>query len=170
MAESLYRCESQGHSFTASTLPADGLCPNDRSRLVATDGSAGPGPGTGAGGPAPAGPGAPRRLVRELRVVFGARTVSVAAGTETMLGRDPEYSVHADLFADHGNVSRRHAVLGLDPDGRAWIRDHYSTNLTKVSGQAVAVGGVHDLRHGDLVRLGADVTGTVELIKGVPGA
>lgn len=63
---------------------------------------------------------------------------------------------------------RRHPILGLDLDGRAWIRDYYSTNLTKVNSEPVSTGQEHDLRNDDRIRLCANLAGTVELVWEAP--
>ena len=74
------------------------------------------------------------------------------------------------LTKSYSNVSRRHAELGLDEDGRAWIRDCYSTNLTRVDADPLAPGATRDLRDGNTVRLCQGVTGTIELIRENPDA
>ncbi|VVJ15002.1 Uncharacterised protein [Amycolatopsis camponoti] len=158
MSEPTYLCEN-GHRFSADAVPENGLCPMDRSPVTAD----------GAVSEAPAAP-APRttrlRAVRELRVVFKTGTVAIAAGTEAMVGRDPEFSAHAKLFESDDSVSRRHAVFGLDEDGRAWVSDHYATNLTHVNGEALPPGKKHVLSQEDSVRLSLTVTGTVKLMRG----
>lgn len=52
-------------------------------------------------------------------------------------------------------VSRRHAVIGMDENGRVWIQDADSTNGTRVNGDELAEGEQRTLRPGDSVQFGA---------------
>jgi hypothetical protein len=180
MTDTRYQCESQGHLFAADAAPADMRCPRDRSPLLNADGTkatlgdtapAATEPET-ADPPAatPAARATGLRTVRQLRVEFDDGAVTLGSGAEAMLGRDPEYSAHTQLFDGHEDVSRRHAVLGLDENGQAWVRDCYATNLTKVNGEAVPPGGKKTVRNEDRLRLSASVTGTVKLIREDPDA
>ena len=81
-----------------------------------------------------------------------------------MLGRDPAYSSVAGRFAEQPRVSRRHAVVGLDRDGTAWIRDCYALNATRLNGTAVGAGELRGLANHDRIRLCAGVNATIELI------
>lgn len=178
MADVRYVCESNGHKYAADDLPANGtgplLCAVDRSPLLLVGGAAARTP-PGTTTPrteAPRrgesdGPTGGLRIAHTLRIAFDNTVVTVRRGEEVMLGRDPEYSPHAAFFGGYDNVSRQHAVLGLELDGRAWIRDCYATNLTKVNSEPVDVGKEQDLRHGDRVRLCANLAGTVELFREV---
>jgi hypothetical protein len=56
----------------------------------------------------------------------------------------------------------------MDDDGRAWIRDCYSSNLTRVNGEPLAAGEERELRTSDQVRLCAQLSGNVTLIREVP--
>ena len=163
MAE--YVCESQGHRHFYATPPAPTQrCQHDQSALVPAGGSALPAPRRPVPGPRP---------VRRLRIAFDDTVVTVAAGEQVMLGRDPEYSPYAERLGRlgrHDNVSRRHAEVGLDADGRAWIRDWYSTNLTRVDTEPLPPGRGRDLRDGQTVRLCRTVAGTVELLREDPDA
>ena len=102
-------------------------------------------------------------VVAPLRLLFPGQTVGVSPAGTVLLGRDVEYSPFAMLFADRDNVSRRHASVGLDPDGAAWVRDEFSTNGTFVNGIQVPSGGTARLVDGDVVRIASDVTAQVEL-------
>jgi pSer/pThr/pTyr-binding forkhead associated (FHA) protein len=104
-----------------------------------------------------------------VRIEFDATVVDASRGEEVLLGRDPEYSPqHAEFFGTYPTVSRRHAILRLDDDGRAWIRDCYSSNLTRVNGEPLPAGKERELRTGDQVRLCAQLAGMVTLIREVP--
>lgn len=56
------------------------------------------------------------------------RSVELDPGESAELGR--EEGPHAALFEDFPNVSRRHARIGVDADGTAWIEPYESTNGT----------------------------------------
>lgn len=101
--------------------------------------------------------------VAPLRLRFPGQAVGVPPAGTVLLGRDAEYSPFAVLFADRDNVSRRHASVGLGPDGAAWVRDEFSTNGTFVNGVQVPPGGTVPLANGDEVRIASDVTAHVEL-------
>jgi FHA domain/Double zinc ribbon len=109
--------------------------------------------------PHPAGPIAPVVL----QLSFPTGNVDVPAGTSLVLGRDPEISLVAAAFADHENVSRRHATVTVTDAGEATIRDEHSTNGTFVNGDRVVPGTEVRLADGDSVRLAADVTAGVSL-------
>lgn len=159
-----YVCEN-GHKHSAADLPPGALrCEIDKSPLrpAGEPPPARPVPSNGATGSL--------RVTRALRIVFEGTVLTVARGEQVMLGRDPEYSPHAPFFDAFDNVSRRHAIVGLDPDGRAWIRDYYSTNLTKVNSEPVSTGQECDLRDRDKIRLCANLIGTVELVREAPDA
>ena len=169
-----YVCRSQGHRVSHDEPPGpDERCPLDNSTLVRMDGSAEPTPlsdqaaVTTSRPDRSSAPGQDNELrpVVRLHVMFGDIAVRVERGRQVMLGRDPEYSPYGEEFDQHNNVSRRHAEIGLDADGRAWIRDCYSTNLTRVDATALRPGQGGDLRHGSRVRLCQGMTGTVELVR-----
>lgn len=61
----------------------------------------------------------------------------------------------ADIVLDTESVSRRHAEFLIQHDGRVAIRDLESTNGTYVNDRQVS--GQHDLRNGDLVRIGRSI-------------
>ena len=103
-----------------------------------------------------------------LRLSFPSGNVEVPAGTTLLLGRDPAESLVAAAFADCENVSRRHATVTVDDDGRATIRDENSTNGTFVNGDRVLPGIAVRLADGDIVRLAADVSAEVTLPRHQP--
>jgi hypothetical protein len=168
-----YVCASQGHRLTYNAPPGpDERCPHDNSALLGPDA---PAPAPGVAAPAP--PSRRRadplsatglRPIRLLRLALAGATITVEPGNRVMLGRDPEYSPYAEQLGQHINVSRRHAELGLDTNGRAWIRDCYSTNLTRVDAVPLAPGSDRELRDGSNVRLCRGVLGTIELIRERP--
>ena len=155
-----YTCRSGGHSFPEGEVSPgpDGQlrCPEDYSPLEAN--SAGK---TGSDSSRPR-----LRPVRLLRISFDGGQVEVRPGERVLLGRDDEYSPHAELFVPHAGVSRRHATVGLEPDGRAWIRDEYASNQTKVNGDPLVPGGEQDLADENMIRLCVDTSGKVTLIRG----
>ncbi|MFD3991481.1 FHA domain-containing protein [Streptomyces sp. NPDC058583] len=93
-----------------------------------------------------------------LRIRFGAGERTVTPGGTLLLGRAPAAVTTRDLLDRYDNVSRRHATVGLEPDGTAWVRDEHSTNGTFVNGSPVGAGVRTPLRHGDVLRLAADCT------------
>lgn len=78
------------------------------------------------------------------------------------LGRDPDLSPVADLLP-HANVSRRHAVIDLDRFGDARITDLGSANGTFVNDSRVVGNQPHSISDGDIIRLGATASLTIEL-------
>lgn len=114
-------------------------------------------------------PGAIRRdpgAGARLRLTFsagGARVGEIELGLneELLIGRDDAASRCADLFAAQDNLSRRHATVGFDRDGAAWVRDEYSTNGTFINDVPVLLGRRSVLQDGDQLRLTADLDATV---------
>jgi hypothetical protein len=107
------------------------------------------------GAPAAGGVSDDRPPVRHMECVFteSGKSVPLAPGTCSMLGRDPSMSEVAPLLQDDF-VSRRHATIGIESDGRPWIRDEYSTNGTYVNNEKVPPGASRSLRHNDRIRIG----------------
>ncbi|MEV6797538.1 FHA domain-containing protein [Micromonospora rifamycinica] len=92
-------------------------------------------------------------------VVFTYGQVEIAPGGQAELGR---HGAYGRLFRSYPNVSRRHAVLGVDPDGRAWVSPVPTPNGTFVNGDEI--GPVQrSLASGDRIRLARDAEGTVTL-------
>ncbi|HEX9066027.1 MAG TPA: FHA domain-containing protein [Streptosporangiaceae bacterium] len=100
-----------------------------------------------------------------LRISFPAGNVEVPAGTSLMLGRDPGESLVAAAFERCENVSRRHALITVDDSGHATLRDENSTNGTFVNDDRLLPGIEVRLVDGDVVRLAADVSGTVTVFR-----
>ncbi|MFF9850160.1 FHA domain-containing protein [Streptomyces litmocidini] len=98
-----------------------------------------------------------------LRIRFGAVERTVTPGGTLLLGRAPAARTTRGLLARHDNVSRRHATVGLEPDGTAWVRDEHSTNGTFVNDSPVGAGVRTPLRDGDVLRLAADCTLVIAL-------
>lgn len=108
-------------------------------------------------------PGCGRPLVPPaLLVVFPNGQVEVRPGDQAALGRHGPYS---RLFQPYPNVSRRHAVLGVDADGRAWIEPLRTSNGTFVNDDEVPPGH-RTLHDDDTVRLAGDAEGTVTIFAG----
>ncbi len=111
---------------------------------------------------APAAPARTRRGGAALRLVFAGQAVDVPQPGSVLLGRDPGLSPVAGLFARHDNVSRRHASVGVETDGRGWVRDEHSTNGTFVNNTPVPAGQTAPLADGDRLRIASDVVAVVE--------
>lgn len=78
----------------------------------------------------------------------GAHRVPVAAGQVLVLGRDPACAVAlANL-----SVSRRHAEVGCDAAGAAFVRHLSRTSPTWLNGRLIV--GEAPLAPGDVLRLG----------------
>jgi hypothetical protein len=97
-----------------------------------------------------------------LRLYFSGQPVDIPLADTVLLGRDPDKSPVAALFANHDNVSRRHASVGAEPDGTAWVRDEHSANGTFVNDKRVPSGGTLPLMHGDQLRMASNVVAQVE--------
>jgi hypothetical protein len=93
---------------------------------------------------------------------FGAAgRISLRRGHSTLLGRDPDAAEYHAIFAGHLYVSGRHATLGVDDDGRPWIRDERSLNGTYVNGRAVPADRRTYLEDLAEVRLASDLAARV---------
>lgn len=103
-----------------------------------------------------------RRGGGALRLVFAGQAVDVPQPGSVLLGRDPGHSPVAELFARYDNVSRRHASVGVETDGRVWVRDEHSTNGTFVNNTPVPSGRTAPLANGDRLRIASDVVAVVE--------
>ena len=100
-------------------------------------------------GPTPAAPGGGELVVIALA---GSNIGAIHAITKrfTLLGRDDE----ADVQLFDAGISRRHALLGWDPDQKVCrVTDLGSRNGTLVNGEPCREG--HELRVGDKIQLGA---------------
>ena len=107
------------------------------------------------------------RAKATLRLLFAGQPVDVPRPGSVLLGRDPVHSPVAALFAAHDNVSRRHASVGIESDGTAWVRDEHSTNGTFVDNKPVPSGHTAPLSPGDQLRIASDVVARIEF--GHPG-
>jgi hypothetical protein len=88
---------------------------------------------------------------------FEAGVIDVPAGGSVLLGRDPGLCPMAALLERYGNLSRRHATVGVGDDGLAWIRDEDSTNGTFLDGRRLTPLRRVPLRADAALRLAADV-------------
>lgn len=101
-----------------------------------------------------------RLLPPDMVIRFQNGVVPVDRGARSELGRVGE---HARLFRGYPNVSRRHAVIGVEPDGRAWIEPVPTPNGTFVDGVEILASVRHPLRSAQTVRLARNVEGSVQL-------
>ncbi|BEL06358.1 hypothetical protein Q0Z83_045490 [Actinoplanes sichuanensis] len=110
------------------------------------------------------------RATIAIRIMFqpDQYVITLRRGERIVLGRDPELSPHAAYLSRFPNVSRRHASLSLDNDGRASIRDEYSTNWTLHRSERLTPGHERELGDGDRIRLGASLSGEVRLLAHEP--
>jgi hypothetical protein len=117
----------------------------------------------------PTGDGPGPEYGQPLLLAFPVGRISVASpGGEARLGRDERWSPHARLFVDHGNVSRKHATIGLDSSGRPWLRAEFTTNGTFLNGEELFDERPHPLHDGDRIRLAKDAEGLVSLGEAPP--
>ncbi|MFI1978772.1 FHA domain-containing protein [Streptomyces wedmorensis] len=82
----------------------------------------------------------------------------MTSGNTLLLGRDASAYRTGKLLERYDNVSRRHATVGVEADGTAWVRDEHSTNGTFVNAAPLRPGVRAPLRDGDTLRLAADCT------------
>ncbi|MEO3788427.1 FHA domain-containing protein [Actinocorallia sp. B10E7] len=95
--------------------------------------------------------------------------LSVGLSERIVLGRSPESTgwSHLERFT---NVSRIHAVIRVDRDGRSWIRDERSMNGTFVNDEEIHHPAERELAHGDRVRFGLHARSVVRVAgKRLPG-
>ncbi|MFJ1546085.1 FHA domain-containing protein [Streptomyces sp. NPDC088246] len=93
-----------------------------------------------------------------LRIRLDTEEFVVTPGNTLLLGRDASAYRTGNLLERHDNVSRRHATVGMETDGTAWVRDEHSTNGTFVNATPLRPGVRAPLRDGDTLRLAADCT------------
>jgi hypothetical protein len=93
----------------------------------------------------------PRLLLR-----FPAGEIEVEPGATAELGR---VGPHARVFRNHPNVSRRHAVVGVDPDGTVWIRPLPTPNGTFLDGEEIQEADRRRLHNGHMIRLALHAKG-----------
>lgn len=73
-------------------------------------------------------------------LVFEWGEVAVTNRDPVRVGRDPEFSPHADHITDNEFVSRRHAEVFMR-DGRIYVRHMSTTNPTYHNGDPIATPG-----------------------------
>jgi FHA domain-containing protein len=95
-----------------------------------------------------------------LHIGFRDGEVELRAGQRAELGRNGS---HGRLFRSFPNVSRRHAVVGVDTDGFAWIEPFPTPNGTFVNGGEIYESVSRALASGDSVRFALHAEGTVTL-------
>jgi hypothetical protein len=95
-----------------------------------------------------------------LHVRFRDGEVELDPGERAELGR---HGPHGRTFRGFPNVSRRHAVLGVDADGRAWVEPLRTPNGTFLNGAELPESVGRTLLSGDTVRLALHAEGTVTL-------
>ncbi|WP_406266451.1 FHA domain-containing protein [Nocardia sp. NBC_00881] len=78
------------------------------------------------------------------------------------IGTD-ENSPFATQLREVSGVGKRHATLGLDHDGRLWIRDHRGSKGVWVNGERIAGNLKITLTDGDSVRLGPEFVGSARI-------
>jgi hypothetical protein len=93
-----------------------------------------------------------------LVIRFADGQVEVDRAARVELGRLGE---HARLFRAFLNVSRRHAVVGVEPDGHPWIEPIPTPNGTFVNDVEVPHSRRHRLQTGNRIRFGLHASGTV---------
>jgi len=96
-----------------------------------------------------------------MHIRFPSGEVEVQPGGKVDLGRQ---GPHAQVFRDHPNISRRHAAVGVDDDGRAWILPFATANGTFVNDQEIDTSLNRSLASDDRIRFAASAAvGTVTL-------
>lgn len=96
-----------------------------------------------------------------LLLTWDTGRVRLGPGESVELGRE---GPHERIFRDHGNVSRKHATVGVEPDGDVWILPVDTTNGTFRLGdpeEELTPGRRHALRDGETVRFARDVPAEV---------
>lgn len=88
---------------------------------------------------------------------FQQNEIEVNPGMRVELGRIGE---HGRVFRSYPNVSRRHAVVGVDPDGQPWIEPLPTPNGTFVNGIEIPASVRQPLRNGQQVRFALHAEGT----------
>ncbi|WP_067465543.1 FHA domain-containing protein [Nocardia amamiensis] len=100
-----------------------------------------------------------------LRVRIGgsdATPVRLEPGQSVVIGTD-ESSPFASQLRGVSGIAPQHATLGLDNDGRLWIRDHRGSDGVWINGSRIAPNQRVTLTEGDSIGLGPDYVGTARL-------
>jgi pSer/pThr/pTyr-binding forkhead associated (FHA) protein len=87
-----------------------------------------------------------------MHIRFPQGEVEVQPGQNVHLGRQ---GPHGQVFRDYPNVSRRHATVGVDHDGRAWIVPFAVSNGTFLNDQELPDSLNRTLASGDRIRFAA---------------
>jgi hypothetical protein len=95
-----------------------------------------------------------------LYIKFRDGEVELARGEQAELGR---HGPHARLFRAYPNVSRRHGVVGVETDGRAFLESLPTPNGTFVNGSGDHAARQPGAVHGRCCRFALNVEGTVTL-------
>jgi hypothetical protein len=90
--------------------------------------------------------------------------VEIERGSQAELGRHGRYK---RLFRAFRNVSRRHAVVGVDADGRAWIEPNPTPNGTFVDRREIQPAVRLPLKSHQVIRFALNAEGTVTVYTGV---
>ncbi|MGW0180849.1 FHA domain-containing protein [Nocardia sp. NPDC003345] len=88
--------------------------------------------------------------------------VRLEAGRAVIIGTTPE-SPFAGQLREVNGISGKHATLGMDHDGRLWIRDQPGSNGVWVNGDRIGPGQRVTLTEGDRVGLGPEFRATTHL-------
>lgn len=95
-----------------------------------------------------------------LLIRFQYGDVEVNPGAQAELGRKGD---HSTVFRSFPNVSRRHAVVGVDPDGAAWILPLPAPNGTFLDEAEIEPSLRQPLRNGQRVRFALHAEGTTSI-------
>ncbi|MFI1461827.1 FHA domain-containing protein [Nocardia carnea] len=91
-----------------------------------------------------------------------ATPIHLEPGRPIVLGTTPESPLAAQLRQAEG-IGNKHATLGLDHDGRLWIRDHPGSNGVWVNGDRIDAGQRVTINEGDRIGLGPEFVSTARL-------
>jgi len=91
---------------------------------------------------------------------FPRGAVELQPGQSRPLGRLGEFRW---VFRDSANVSRMHALVGVEHSGNAWVEPLPTPNGTWLDGAELTNERRYPLRHGQRLRLAADVEAEVRL-------
>jgi hypothetical protein len=95
-----------------------------------------------------------------LLLCFQDNEIEVNPGTHVELGRTGD---HGRVFRNFKNVSRRHATVGVEPDGTAWIQPFPTPNGTFIDGTEIPASARQPLRNGQRLRFALHAEGTATI-------
>jgi hypothetical protein len=98
-----------------------------------------------------------------LLIRFQYGEVAVDPGARAELGR---IGKHGRVFRSYLNVSRRHAVVGVDPDGGAWVEPLPTPNGTFLDGTEVPASVRQPIHNGQLLRFALHAEGIASVFTG----